>query len=85
VKITVRCGVLDGGKPCGNDVGTIPRGDLDFAHGVVTFDRLREEERHYVCDKHRDLQVHDQDLLRLALKPNPPVIMARSVRRMGEP
>lgn len=85
MKITVRCGVLDGGKPHGNDVGTILRDDLDFAHGVVTFDRLREDERHHVCGKHGALQVHDEDLLHLALKPNPPVIMARSVRRIGEP
>lgn len=85
MKITVRCGVLDGGKPCGNELGAITREDLDFAHGVFTFAPLRWEERHYVCDKHRGLQIHDQDLTHLALNPSPPVIMARSVRRMGEP
>jgi hypothetical protein len=31
------------------------------------------------------MQVHEQDLLRLALNPSPPVIVARSVLRMGEP
>lgn len=85
MKITVRCGVLDGGKPHSKEIGHIERDDLDFANGVVTFDRLREEERHYVCDKHRELQIHDEDVLRLALNPSPPVIMARSVLRMGEP
>jgi hypothetical protein len=85
VKITVRCGVFDRGKPHGREVGAIPREDLDFAEGRVSFDRLRWKERHYKCDKHGDLQVHDEDLLRLALKPNPPVIMARSVEWMQQP
>jgi hypothetical protein len=85
VKITVRCEVFNGGKPCGNNVGTIRRPDLDFAHGVVTFDRLREEERHYVCPDHGPCQVTDEDLLRLALNPSRPVIMARSVSRMDQP
>jgi hypothetical protein len=79
VKIDVRCG-FGGGKPCGNKVGTIPPDDLDFAHGVVTFDRLRREERHYVCPDHGALQVYDEDLLRLALKPRKRYsIMATSV------
>ena len=30
-------------------------------------------------------QVHDEDLLRLALKPRKRVIIARSVLRMGDP
>lgn len=77
MKITVRCGVSDGGKPCGNELGAIPREDLDFAHGVFTFERLRWEERHYECDKHGPVQVHDEDLLRRALNPRRPVIMAR--------
>jgi hypothetical protein len=85
VKITVRCGVSDGGKPCRNNLGAFARDDLDFDRGVVTFDRLREEERHYVCPKHGAMQVHDEDLLRLALNPSPPVVMARSVLRMGDP
>jgi hypothetical protein len=85
VKITVRCEVLDGGKPCGNKVGAIARDDLDFARGVVTFERLRWEERHYVCPDHGQLQVLDEDLLRRALNPSRPVIMARSVSRMDQP
>ena len=85
MKITVRCGGLFDGRPCRHKVGTIPRDDLDFAHGVVTFDRLRWEERHYVCPKHGAMQVHDEDLLRLALKPRKRVIRARSVLRMGDP
>lgn len=36
MKITVRCGVFDGGRPCGKDVGTILRQDLDFAKGRFT-------------------------------------------------
>jgi hypothetical protein len=79
VKIDVRCG-FGGGKPCGNKVGTIERDDLDFANGVVTFDRLRWEERRYSCDDHGSLQVYDEDLLRLALKPRKRYsIMATSV------
>ena len=85
MKITVRCGVFDRGKPCGREVGTIRREDLDFAEGVVNFGRLRWEERHYVCPKHGAMQVHDEDLLHLALKPSPPVIMARSVEWMQQP
>jgi len=85
VKITVRCGASNGGRPHGRKLGETKRHDLDFAHGVVTFDRLRWEERHYECTDHGAMQVHDEDLLRLALKSNPPVLMARSVRRMGEP
>lgn len=85
MKITIRCGAFDGGKPCGNRLGMIEREDLDFARGFVTFDRLRWEERHYDCLKHGAMQIHDEDLLRLALNPSPPVIMARSVLRMGQP
>jgi len=84
VKIDVRCG-FGGGKPCGNKVGTIPRDDLDFANGVVTFDRLRWEERHYSCPKHGALQVHDEDLLHPALNPGRRDIIARSVTKMSEP
>jgi hypothetical protein len=85
VKIDVRCGVSDGGKPCRNKLGAIEREDLDFAHGVVTFDRLRWEERHYVCPKHGAMQVLDEDLLHRALNPSRRVIVARSVLRMGDP
>jgi hypothetical protein len=81
VKITVRCGV----KSCRKELGTFEREDLDFAHGVFTFERLREEERHYECDKHGPMQILDEDLLRLALNPSPPVIMARSPAWMGLP
>ena len=77
--ITVRCGATDGGKPCGNNVGEIERTGLPENYGLLW------EERHYTCPKHGALQVHEQDLLRLALNPLPPVIMARSVLRMGEP
>jgi hypothetical protein len=86
VKITVRCGAFDRGKPCGRKLsGTIEREDLDYAKGVVTFDRLRWEERHYTCPKHGAMQVHDEDLLRLAMNPSRPVIMARSVEWMHQP
>jgi hypothetical protein len=86
VKITIRCGALDGGKPHGNEVGQIERDgfpDLWFRGG--NYDGLRWEERHHTCPKHGELQIHDEDVLRLALNPSPPVIMARSVLRMGEP
>jgi hypothetical protein len=70
VKIDVRCG-FGGGKPCGNWVGAIERegfpGPLWFRNG--NYDRLLWEERHYVCRKHGALQVYDEDLLRLSLKP----------------
>lgn len=85
MKITVRCGVLDRGKPHGREIGAFSREDLDFARGVFTFEMLRWEERHYTCPKHGAMQVHDEDLLRLALKPSPPVIMARSVEWMHQP
>ena len=58
-------------------------GPLWFRDG--NFDRLRDEERHYVCDKHGPVQVHEQDLLHAALKPKRRRIMARSVLRMGNP
>lgn len=72
MKIHVRCEV------CRKLLGAIPRDDLDFAHGVVTFDRLRWEERFYTCPDHGPMQVHDEDLTRLALNPSRPVIMARA-------
>jgi hypothetical protein len=79
VKIDVRCG-FGGKKPCGNWVGEIPRDDLDFARGVVTFDRLRWDERNYTRPAHGALQVYDEDLLRLALRPRKRYsIMATSV------
>jgi hypothetical protein len=53
--------------------------------GAGNLEALLWEERHYVCPKHGAMQVHEQDLLRLALNPSPPVIVARSVLRMGEP
>jgi hypothetical protein len=88
VKLTVRCGVFDGGKPCGNSVGAIERdgfpGPQWFKGG--NYDRLRWEERHYACDKHGDLQIHDEDLLHLALKPRKRYsVMATRVRGMAHP
>ena len=88
MKITVRCGVSDGGKSCGNQVGTIQRrgfpGPMWFRDGT-DYDGLRWEERHYVCPKHGALQVHDEDLLHRALNPERRWILARSVLRMGDP
>ena len=79
MKIDVRCG-FGSTKQCANKVGEIEREDLDFASGRVTFERLRSEERHYVCPDHGALQVYDEDLLRLALKPRKRYsIMATSV------
>ena len=87
MKIAVLCGVSDGGKPCRRDVGTIEREGFEdpgwFRGG--NYDGLRWEERHYVCPKHGALQVHDEDLLRRALNPGRPWILARSVLRMGDP
>lgn len=86
MKIDIRCGMSDGGGPHGKELGAIQRQDLDFAAGRFTFQRLRWDERDYTCDKHGALQIHDEDLLRLALKPRKRYsIMARSVRRMVEP
>ena len=84
MRLDVRCGVLDGGKPCSNKVGAIKRRDLDFAHGVVSFDPLRWEERFYSCPKHGALQIHDQNLSYRALNPSRRDIIARSVRRLGD-
>ena len=67
--------VPDGGRPHGRELGTIERDD-PWWRGSNDFDRLRWEERFYTCPKHRELQIHDEDLLRLALNPRPPVIMA---------
>jgi hypothetical protein len=78
VKLPVRCGVLDGGKPCGRKLGTIER---DTLPGLP----LRWEERHYVCPKHGAMQIHEQDLLHRTLNPSRRVLMARSVLRMGDP
>jgi hypothetical protein len=88
LKIDVRCGVFDGGKPCGNSVGTIERdgfpGPQWFKGG--NYESLRWEERHYACDKHGDLQIHDEDLLQLALKPRKRYsVMATRVRGMAHP
>jgi hypothetical protein len=78
VKLTVRCGVSDGGKPCGHKVGAIDKpgfpGPLWFRGG--DYDGLQWEERHYRCPKHGALLVHEEDLLRRALNPRRPVIMA---------
>jgi hypothetical protein len=83
VKITVRCGVSDRGKPCGRELGAkIQRegfpGPQWFRDG--DYERLRWEERHRTCPKHGAVQVREEDLLRLALNPEPPVIMAKLVR-----
>lgn len=90
MKIIVRCGAGDGGKPCGGKLGTI---ELEGFPGPEWFrdgnyDRLAWEERHYVCPKHGAMQVHEAELLHLALiaggRPNRRMIMARSVLRMGD-
>jgi hypothetical protein len=78
VKLPVRCGVLDGGKPCRAQLGKIDRpgfpGPEWFRDG--NYERLRWEERHYVCSKHGAVQVHEEDLLRRALNPSRRVILA---------
>ena len=88
MKIDVRCGVSDGGKPCRRKVGMIERrgfpGPLWFRSGN-DYDGLRWEERHYSCGKHGALQVHDEDLLHRALNPGRRWIVARSGLRMGDP
>jgi hypothetical protein len=56
MKLTVRCGVWDGGKPCRNEVGRIERRgfpDLWFRGG--NYEGLRWEERHY---EHRLASLH---------------------------
>jgi hypothetical protein len=78
MKITIRCGVSDGGKPHGQKIGEIDRpgfpGPRWFRGG--DYDGLRLAERQHACPKHGAVYIHNEDLLRLALKPNPPVIMA---------
>jgi hypothetical protein len=85
VKIAVRCPVFDGGKPHGRKLGTIVRETLPGP-------RLRWDERYYRCDKQGAMQVHDEDMLRLALNSrvhedvaSRHSVMARSVLRMGDP
>ena len=82
MKITVRCGVSDGGKPCRRKLGTIER-DTPWFRGGNDYDGLLWEERHYPCPKHGAMQVHDEDLVRRALNPSRRWIVARSVLRMG--
>jgi hypothetical protein len=84
VKITVRCRVPDGGRPCGKEVGTIDRPGFSGSEWYRD-SRLRWEERHHVCPKHGALQVHEEDMLRLTLNPDPPVIMAPRSGRIGDP
>ena len=70
MKITIRCGVFDGGKPHGKELGAIKRQDLDLAEGRVTFDRLRWEERLYKCPDHGAMQIHDEYALDAASEVN---------------
>jgi hypothetical protein len=95
VKITIRYGVFDGGKPCGREVGSLDIPGFpgpEWFRGVGDYDRLQWDERHYVCPKHGALQIHEEDLLHKALNPGRPavagsrssprpVIMARKPRR----
>jgi hypothetical protein len=74
VKITIRCGVSDGGKPCGRNLGAIESEGFpgpEWFHGG-NYDRLRWDERHYVCPRHGAVQIHEEDLLRRALNPARP-------------
>jgi hypothetical protein len=78
----------DGGRPCGRELG--PQIDRRGFPGPEWFrdgnyDRLSWEERHRSCPKHGPMQIFDEDLLRRALNPEPPVIMARSPRQIGLP
>jgi hypothetical protein len=84
VKITVRCGVFDGGKPCRRKLGTIER-DTPWFRSGNDCDGLLWEERHYSGPKHGAMQVHDEDIVRRALNPSRRWIVARSVLRMGDP
>lgn len=86
MKLPVRCGVLDGGRRHMAPLGDIDRpgfpGPKWYRNG--DYQRLRGEERDYVCPKHGAVQIHEEDILHEALKPGPPrrrhVILARSVR-----
>ena len=84
MRITVRCGVFDGGKPHGSELGTIIRGPGWF-RGANDYDGLRWEERFYECPKHGALQVHGENLLHAALNPDRHVIMATRVGGMPHP
>jgi hypothetical protein len=70
-----------------NKLGVIERegfpGPVWFRNG--NYDRLRWEERHWVCPSHGPVQVHESDLLEAALKPSRHRIMAQSVRKLGDP
>ena len=76
MRITVLCGVAD--ESCRRKLGTIqPEGfpGPEWFRGG-NYDRLRWDERHYVCPKHGALQIHEEGLLRRSLNPGRPVIMA---------
>jgi hypothetical protein len=84
VKLTVRCGAFDGS--CRRELGTIDlKGFPDHWFRGGNYDRLRDDQRHYVCPKHGAMQIHETDVLHRALNPGRPWIMARSVLRMGDP
>jgi hypothetical protein len=86
VKLTVLCGVSDGGEPCRKEIGAIwLEGFPDHWFRGGNFDPLSSEERHHRCPKHGAMQIHEEDLLRRALNPGRLVIMARSPRQMGLP
>lgn len=76
MKLTVLCGVKD--ESCRSKLGAINvpgfPGPEWYRDG--NFERLRWDERHYVCPKHGALMIHEEGLLRRALNPGRPVIMA---------
>jgi hypothetical protein len=70
MRLTVRCGVTDGGRPCGNELGTIDRPGFPGAEWWRggNYDRLTWEERFWECPSHGTVELDDSELRIRALK-----------------
>lgn len=87
MRLHVRCGVMDRGKPHGIELGEpidVP-GFPDQWYRAGNYERLRWENRFWNCPKHGALQIHEADLLRRALNPRKPVLLATDPRKWNRP
>jgi hypothetical protein len=83
VKITVRCGVFDGGSQCGRELGAFAwdtwPGPL-WIHGGTDYDGGLSDELHFDCTKQGTTRTYNDDV-RPAIEAGRRVIMATSVTR----